>query len=318
MNPPCPRVSAVRSTFWVCVTCALVLACSSPRRHPHRETPRVDPVVARVDGEAITSDEIRDIALGAGISPREALDRAVDTHLLAREARRRRMLSPVALADVIWHAAVQELLQRDVVEGVTLANLPADKISDALSARRVELSPGDLVRAVHFVALVRPNAGPAAHRAARRVAEAFRARLVATAGERPTLRDFDNVAAQMSGPGARAELLAPFDRDGYTATGRYVENFAAVAFALTDAEPLSPVFETIYGEHVALWLGEIPAAPRPPAEVLAIVQRDVLVRERAETLQQELQRLRARYGATVSEDVLAAIDPPRTAPSGAP
>ncbi len=284
-----------------------------------RAPPRAEHPVARVDGEVVTAEEVTEVAAALHLDPRAALDRAIGTHLLAREAARRGLVSAEDRQDVAWHARVQVFLQREVEARVTEASLPTREVEDVLNARRVELTPGELLQALHFVAVVRPQEGPAAHAAARERAARFRARLLALGGEHPTVDQFTAAAREFAGALNRAERLDPFDREGYTAHGRYVPEFAEHAWALTDDAPLSPVFETIYGEHVALRLALVPPAPRPRDEALAIVRRDMVVRKRAETLQGILEHLRLRVGARVSETALRAVDrPPTPTPTPAP
>lgn len=283
--------------------CALALALTAcaARHEGGASAGDRSPVVARVEGEAVTAREVEFVARFEHLSPRDALERCVRDRLLVREGMRRGLLNADDVENARWHARVQGILAREVEDRESPATIPGDFFEAFYQRRRVEFAHDGLVEVVHALATVADDAGVAAREAARAQMRDFHARLAA-AGGRPTRAQFEALGAQMR---LRVEGLQPFDRTGQAADGtKYVTPFTQAAWGLTDAAPLSAPFETSFGVHVALRIGSAPPLARPPDEVRAVIVRDGVNLRRAQALHALIERLRARADIRVSETAL--------------
>ncbi|MEZ4405962.1 MAG: hypothetical protein R3A52_05755 [Polyangiales bacterium] len=262
-------------------------------------TPR-GPVVARVDGEAVTAAEVESVASGRGLSARDALDVVIVERLEAREARRS-VVTELEVRDALWRARVQALLAREIEARVTPESLPEAQLRAALDARRADLLHGPTRDVMNFVAHARPGFD------ARAAAERFHAAVVAAGGARPTREQFAAAAGPPS-EDARVEALPPFDDSGRMPNGAtLVPAFVAATRALTESAPLSAPFETNFGWHVALLVGVGPASTMTSAEAEAVVRRELVAALRAQAARALVEGLRARAHVQVSASSLEAL-----------
>ncbi len=259
------------------------------------------PVVARVEGEAVTAREVELAARAEHLSPRDALARCVRDRLLVREAMRRGIIDDDDVENARWHARVQGILAREVEDRESAATIPGDFFEAFYQRRRVEFSHDGLVEVVHALAAAGDDAGVGARDAATAQMRGFYATLAAT-GRPPTRAEFEALGRQMR---LHVEPLQPFDRTGQAADGTtYVAPFTRAAWGLTEAAPLSAPFVTSFGVHVALRVGYVAPLARPPAEVRAVIVRDGVNVRRAQALRGLIERLRARADIRVSETTL--------------
>ncbi len=282
--------------------CAAFAACSS--RQVDGPAPDRSPVVARVDGDAITANEVSLVARAEHLSPRDALERCIRDRLLVREGMRRGLLNEDDAENARWHASVQMLLAREIEDRESPATIPAAFFEELFQRRRVEFRHDGLVTVIHALATVEADAGVVARDAAAAKIAAFRERLLSTAGARPAQAQFQALADQMQ---LHVESLPGFDRLGQAPDGTNFDRaFVGAAWSLSDAAPLSQPFVTSYGVHVALRVGFAPPLSRPIAEAQAIVVRDGVTMRRARALRTLLDALRARADVRVSETAIGA------------
>ncbi|MBI5513881.1 MAG: hypothetical protein HY909_08945 [Deltaproteobacteria bacterium] len=270
----------------------LVLSCGAPRGPSQAAT---GVVVARVGGEAVTAEEVTVTARAFGLAPREALERAVETRLLAQEARRRR-LDPAWVAEAAtWRASVQLLLATAVESRYSDATLPPGLVARAVDERTIELAPPERLRVAHFLAPLQGD-GALSPAAARAAAERFRASLPA---EEVTLEAFEAAAAAFPTP-CRVERLDPMDREGRfdadgPSAGRYVQSFVRAAWTLTPEAPVSAVTTTEFGVHVLLRVALLPPEPASPEVLRRVVRWDLVNSAREQGLQELLTSVRVRH-----------------------
>src|SRR5262245_14961835 len=123
------------------------LACGSRARTTPAPQSIVRPVagapVARIGNEVVTAEEVQTIARAEGISdPRAAVERAIELHLLAREAMRRGFDRDPLVVDLARRAAVQSLLAHTVETEYRIDNLPASDLRAGMRLRGFELAHG--------------------------------------------------------------------------------------------------------------------------------------------------------------------------------
>lgn len=293
---------------------ALVAACAS--RTVEGPAPDRSPVVARVDGDAITADEVARVARAEHLAPRDALQRCIRDRLLVREGLRRGLVNDDDAENARWHARVQMLIAREVEDKESPATIAPAFFEEIFRRRRVEFRHDGLVLVVHALAQFEADAGVGAREEASRAIEAFRARLLATAGPRPTQAQFEALAEQMH---LHHEALPGFDRTGQAADGTSFDPaFVQAAWSLSDTSPVSTSFHTRFGAHVALRIGSVPPLSRPMSEAQAIVVRDGVTLRRARALQKLLEDVRARTDVRVSETAVGAAATAVNARSAAP
>lgn len=282
--------------------CASLAACSS--RQVDGPAPDRSPVVARVDGDGITANEVALVARAEHLSPRDALERCIRDRLLVREGMRRGLLNDDDAENARWHASVQMLLAREIEDKESPATIPPSFFEEMFQRRRVEFRHDGLVTVIHALATVEADAGVVARDAAAAKIATFRQRLLATAGAQPSQAQFQALADQMQ---LHVESLPGFDRLGQAPDGTNFEGaFVQAAWSLSDAAPLSQPFATSYGVHVALRVGYVPPLNRPIAEAQAIVVRDGVTLRRGRALRTLLETLRARADVRVSETAIGA------------
>ena len=305
----------LRQTIRTALVAAVFVAqCSTsarPRSFPH---PTVHPV-ARVDGEVITAEEVAALAQAENIPPRAALDRIVNEHLLAREGRRRAWVTDTDAELAQWRALIQRYLQVEIEEPWSPSRVPPGLYQAEYERRRVQFSHDGLVRVVHALALSLADAGVGARQESAQKALAFRARVMAATGGRPTAEQFEQLARNAPGGALHFESIDPFDRTGTAASGgRFHEEFARAAWGLSDASPVSDVVETPFGYHVILRVGEVAPLHRPEIEARQTIVRDVVEARRRKALSDMLDALRARYDVEVSDVASDAIERRSDAP----
>lgn len=287
-----------------CLAFALFVGCGA-RRAQREPVPRdTSPVVARVNGEPVTADEVSAMARAEHLDARAALDRVVNHRLLVREGLRSGLLVDDDVENARWHGAVQAVIAREVEDRESERTIPREFLDAYFQHRRVEFMHEGLVEVVHALAQVEGTPpSPQALAEARAKIAAFRQRIVAEGGSSPPRETFERIGREMQ---LRVEALAPFDRTGQTPDdSHYVAPFVAAAWSLTPDAPLSQPFETTYGAHVALRVGGSPPLHRPLDEVRAILVRDGVALRRTVAMRRLLEGLRARVDVRVNETAIA-------------
>ncbi|MEZ4392371.1 MAG: hypothetical protein R3A48_14885 [Polyangiales bacterium] len=288
--------------------CLAAGSCGPPRAAP---APPSGPVVARVDGEAITEDAVRAAAAREGVDAPTALQMLVDEALLAREASRRGLAEPWVEEDARWHATLRRYLEARVEAPVTLANAPAGAFDAYFDSRRAALCHDGLRTVVHFVVLSERDARPAGAAMRAQEAATLRREIVAAGGERPSRAVFERVAGARASEALHVEPLPPIDRHGGMANGGAVVGpFAQAVWRLSEDAPLSPPFETSFGVHVALLVGETPPSGVSCESVRPRLETEFVAMRRASVASGILERLRARAVIRVDYGALQASEGP--------
>jgi peptidyl-prolyl cis-trans isomerase C len=266
-------------------------------------------VVARVDGEEITAEEVGLVARAERIADaRAALERTIALRLAAREAERRGLADDPLVQDTMRRAEIQALLASMVEREVREDNLPPAELEAGMRTHGFELSHGELWRTAHVLLQVPPSATPEARAQARARMEEFQRRAAALPPPRGA-ETFEALArAQLPAAETRVERLPPIDRTGRHARGELVPAFAQAATALERPGDVSPVVETPYGFHVILLLERLPAQHRPEEEVRATIRSELLWRLRHRALERYLASLHERYRTQVRDEALRAVE----------
>jgi peptidyl-prolyl cis-trans isomerase C len=282
-----------------------------------RATPVRGHVVATLNGETITDEDVASVARAEGITDvRQALDRAVDMRLLADEAARRDLGNDPLVTDTSRRGAIQALLATTVERVVRPDNLPRADFEAGMRIRGFELSHGELRATVHAVVLASDDAGLSAHESARDRAARLRDLVMAMPLPR-TPESFQQLAErELHDVPHRVESLPAVDAQGRWARGDLAEPFAVATGALQQPGDVSPVVETTFGFHVIVLVSREPAVVRPEAEVRAMVAEELLWRLRHRELDEQLEALRARYHAQVREQALSEVEHARLVPEG--
>lgn len=318
----------------VLLTCALAVSAIATAQESTAEKT----TVVTVNGEAVTAADVRIMMQNlASQFPQgqqqidqqklfqAATQQAVDTKLLAQEARRREIALDTATADRIMaqleqqaggrealdeylgslgltHAEfratveesvlVQSLVEKEIRPGVEVTDEEVEKFyqENPLMFRRPEQ-----VRARHILMKVEQGADEKTKEDAKARAEAARKR--ALDGE-----DFAKLATELSeGPSA------PNGGDlGFFAADRMVPAFAEAAFAL-EPGAISEVVETQFGYHVIKVEEKRPASTQSLDEVREQLHNALVERQVGEGITGLVQELRAK--ATIV---------PTAAPTSAP
>jgi hypothetical protein len=158
----------IRAALAVALGSALVGACTG---HDGSAGSEVGPatargtVVARVDGVPIGLDEVRELCVSTGLTPRAALARLEDERLLARAALARGYQHSRELVKESERAGVQVLLAEDVEHGNAPEEIPLAEVRARYAgvAARDKLDPAAFARYEHEV---RAQLSAERHRAA--------------------------------------------------------------------------------------------------------------------------------------------------------
>lgn len=287
------------------------MACGSepPVRPPVRSARLEGGVVASVAGSPVGANWLSSVARATEANPREALKAIVRGRLWALEAARRGEGWGTILAArrSALSRALLERLWREAREQGAPSNA---EVVQAVEQRWEELANPGAVRVLHAVALFGEGVDEAevrvlADRVARAVEGNTEPKAFAAAA-----RGVDAGEVKL-----RVELLDPVTPDGRVMrsdaelraaapTRRYEASFGDAVNKLTEGAPISPVFRTRFGFHVALLVEQVSPTTLSPSEQRQRVARDVYsTRARALRLRL-LERLRSEIGVEQSRDAL--------------
>jgi len=293
------------------MSCALslllvsLLGCGTPSAMDGEPRPVIEdegeahgPVIATVDGTAITVGEVEDVVRRTGLSPREALTRLEEEVVLSRAAGEAGIdRSDPEVRDVERRAAVQALLAREIEERITPASIDGAAVEARLTHDAAMFAQPERRAAVHVLATPDPGAGPEAEAAAERFARRVATELAAEADPATAAQRYQDENDPGRSFTIRVEVLPPARRD------ELVQPFADALFG-AEAPGLVPTpVHTQFGWHVMVVTEIVPPWDMPRDEAEAVVRRQMAVEARAEAL-------------IALEDRLMAEHPPSLDPRG--
>lgn len=253
------------------------------------------PVVATVDGTAITLPEVQDVVRRTGLSPRDALARLEEEIVLSRAAGTPDPVDRAEADRVARRAAVQALIIHDVEERITPDSLDAAEVAARIAHDAAMFAQPERRASVHV--LCRPNRdAPEGAAAAERFCRGALEALVAAPD-----------------PQAAAEAYAATDTTGRTFTvtvesvraarreGELAAEYAGALFELEGPGVYPEVVHTRFGFHVIVLTAIEPPWEMPPGEVERIVRRQLAAERRAEALEALATELGARVPVELDE-----------------
>lgn len=205
------------------------------------------PVVARVGATQITLAELQRLvdAEPVGADPAAVLALAIDAEVLAQEAARRGFNANPDVLDEGRRAMVRQLLVEGFEPESTQEKIPASTVADAYQRNYWHFNNPDAVGCSHVLFKVKQDAAPEVWEAREREALQVRASFID-----PPLRDKADFAERVEALGGTHEDLNFADVGLFPREGRFVEPFAAAAFALQRDGDLSAPVRTRYGWHL--------------------------------------------------------------------
>ncbi len=266
------------------------------QRAPEAFAPVDGPVVATVDGEPITLDEVRGAALEAGISPLDALHRLEEERVLYRHALESSSLDPAEAERGARRAAVQALLHHRVEDAVG-----PDSVTDAELMARYDASRSSFVQperrtSVHVLARLPPDADETAVAAAERftrrvITELSREADPAAAVDRYREEDdpgrvFRIVVEQIPAASRRSSFEAP-----------YLDALFSRSSPGVVAEPV----RSTVGFHAIVVTSIEPAFRIPLDEAEPMLRRQILAEHRGAALDALDRELRVRTTVSIDE-----------------
>ncbi len=280
---------------------ALLLALACGNKGDGREgTPREQALggqlVARVGGEVISRELLRDAARARGVSPDVILGELVDDAVLA-EAARRRGLDQGASTRRSQRAALSRAVVLRLRELGRNAGRPTDEEVKAASIERwKEVDVPESVRVVHAIVL-RPKEGDPENAKKTQTAKSLGDALLGLVREAPSAEEFEARAKTLvvpKGLEVRAEKLPLFAADGQIVErgtdSRMDETFARAAFALKTPGAQTGIVETPFGFHVIRLVERVPGFAMPFEERRNLFEADIY-----------LHRMRGAYEAILRE-----------------
>ncbi len=306
-------------SLWIVI--AVLLGCGSAS--DEAETPRATldaedesaargPVVATVDGTAITVGEVEDVVRRTGLSPREALTRLEEEVVLSRAAAEAGIdRSDPEVRDIERRAAVQALLAREIEARITPESMDAALVEARLVHDAAMFAQPERRASVHVLATPDEGAGPEAEAAAERFARRVATELAgeadpAVAAER--YRDENDPGRSFT---VRVEVLPPARPE------ELVQPYSEALFSVAAPSLYASPVHTQFGWHVIVVTEIVPPWSMPREEAEAVVRRQLAVEARAEALIALEDRLMAEHPPSLDpRGVELAMEPSGPAPVG--
>ena len=265
-------------------------------------------VVAIVDGEAITRDEIRSEMRAHGRTAREALDVLERETLLAHEARR---LGMVAVGTAPSRRALAQAMLFELERTHGPGTISDEAVRQAFAGEARALSHGEQRGVRHL--LVRPQSGGPVPEA---VARAFTAEAISTLSSQGTSdavwQSLRERAASHPEISVLVESIAPFARDA-----AFEAPFVEAAFAEPAVGVVQTPVRTSYGFHAILVTSVVPAYTATLEQDGPRIRAALVVAARERALARLFESLARSHGVSVRAhaiDRALALDIPQAEP----
>jgi len=249
-------------------------------------------VVATVEGQPITIEEVEEVAHTVGITPLEALRRLEDERVLSRLAAASPVADDPAVERAARRAAVRALLAREIEAGREPEAIPVADVEARHEAIAEMMSAPETRRASHALVALAPDAAQAQLDAAIRLARRIRDGVRASESPSAALDAFSGsqggleVSVEHMEPMRRADLVSPF---------------AETLFGAPQPGLIEEPIRTSFGIHVIVLEEIIPPWEVPREEWEPVIRRQLAAERRAEALEQLATRL--------SEQTNIVVDP---------
>ena len=263
------------------------------------------PVVATVDGTAITVGEVEDVVRRTGLTPREALTRLEEEVVLSRAAGEAGIdRRDPEVRDVERRAAVQALLAREIEARITPASIDGAIVEARLTHDAAMFAQPERRASVHVLATPDEGAGPEAEAAAERFARRVATELATDPDPATAAQRYQDENAEGRSFTIRVEVLPPARAD------ELVQPFADALFGAPGPGPVTTPVHTSFGWHVIVVTEIVPPWEIPREEAEAVVRRQIAVEARAEALIALEDRLMAEHPPSVDpRGVSLAMEP---------
>jgi peptidyl-prolyl cis-trans isomerase C len=233
-----------------------------------------DAIAARVGGHVIDVETVERIAAAQHLSPRNALDLAVEDALLAEHAKG--TAPPYAPTTHLERLAfARALMEQIVAEARAQGPATKEELQQVIDGWWWELDRPELFRVTHAVVLPGKDATPERQERARALAEKVHAAVLGAKANEFSKRVEAVDAGDLK---VKVESLSPVASDGRAVdlkyppkrggtTSRYNAAFAVAATSLREIGEISPVVQTPFGYHVMMLIERVPAQRAPQSEL---------------------------------------------------
>lgn len=257
------------------IAALLLIGGCSKRPTAPTVTAKLDEAIAgRVGGQVIDLQTVERIAAAQHVSPKVALDLAVEDALLAEHAKG--AAPPYAPTTHLERLALaRSVMEQIETEARSKGEPTAEELKQVIDGWWWELDRPELFRVTHAVVLPGKEATPEIQERARALAERIHA---AVLGAKPNEFSKRVEAVEAGDLKVKVESLSPVASDGRAvdlkyppkrggSTSRYNAAFAAAATSLREIGEISPVVQTPFGYHVMMLTERVPAQHAAQSEL---------------------------------------------------
>jgi parvulin-like peptidyl-prolyl isomerase len=250
-------------------------------------------VVARVDGHAITADQVSALP---ELAPREAVRRLASERLLMAEASRRGYGTRRAVLLAERQALAQAVLA-DEEERVTVST---EELRAAYEAQRDRFHRPERRTSVHVLARVPEDAEPALDAQAR----AFAAHVIAEFAAADAVED---VVARYRGFEHAAFQVVAEDIPAAGQQASFVKPYLDALFSLEDTGVVPEPVHTVFGWHAIAVTKIEPESSVPFEQAAEALRSELLIDKRKHHVDAFTAQLRRRVGVAIDPEAIARL-----------
>ncbi|HEX2878045.1 MAG TPA: peptidyl-prolyl cis-trans isomerase [Polyangiaceae bacterium] len=256
-------------------TLVLISACGKQAPAPAATAALDEATAAQVGQQTIALQTVERIAAHRSLSPKQALELALEDALLAEQAKAG--LPPYAPASHLERVALARSMMEQIAAEARAKGPPTpEELKQVVDSWWWELDRPELFRATHAVVLPGKKATAEKVERARVLAEEIRAAVAGATTEQEFKKRVE--AVERNGLKVKVENTQPVASDGRAVdlkrppkrgspASKYDLQFAAAAATLRDIGEISPVVRTPFGFHVLMLTERVPGQ-RAPQELL--------------------------------------------------